>query len=249
MNKQPTGERINRYMVRCGLCSRREADRMIHAGRVALNGEVLSTPGVRVQADDTVEVDGKIVRPQEKHSYYLYYKPRGLLCARKDRRHRPLIYDQLEVSASVQSVGRLDMDSEGLLILTDDGTLAQQLIQPQNKVPRTYRVRIAGHPDEATLERLRGGGIDMGRGDRSEPWDVLVDSETGGHSWLRVTLHRGRWREVRRTLQACGHPVRRLIRIRFGNLNLDPSLQPGDMRPLRSREVKALRHGVSRRRR
>jgi len=244
-NTASSTERINRFLVRCGLASRREADRMIIAGRVRVNGVVLQQPGVQVGAVDSVEVDGKVVQAKTEYSYYVYNKPRGMLCARKDARDRPLIYDKLDVSASVQSVGRLDMDSEGLLILTDDGTLTQALILPASKVSRTYRVRVAGHLELETLESLRRGGIDMGRGDSSAPWDVLVDSETGGHSWLRVTLQRGRWREVRRTLEACHHPVRRLLRVQFGSLSLDPTLAPGELRPLKAREVRALRHTVN----
>ncbi len=238
------GERINRYLVRCGLCSRREADRMILAGRVRLNGCVLQTPGVRVHPEDRVEVDGQRVQAEQGFRYYMYYKPRGRLCARKDRRGRPLIYDALDIAPSVQSVGRLDMDSEGLLILTDDGGLAQRLMHPRFRIPRTYRVRVAGHLSEDTLARLREGGLDMRRGDVSEPWEVWVDGETRGHSWLRVTLHRGRWREVRRTLQACRHPVRRLIRIRMGSLSLDPLLRPGQIRALNAAELRALRRDV-----
>lgn len=238
-------ERINRFLVRCGLCSRREADRMILAGRVVLNGDVLTQPGSKVGAQDRVLVDGKAVTANTEYSYFLYNKPRGLLCARKDRRERGLIYDHLDVAASVQSVGRLDMDSEGLLILTDDGALTQALIHPASKVPRTYRVRAAGHLELKTLELLRKGNIDMGRGDTSAPWHIIVDSETGGHTWLRVTLHRGRWREVRRTLDACHHPVRRLIRIQFGSQSLDPALAGGQYRPLKAKEVRALRHTVN----
>ncbi|MDQ6979123.1 MAG: pseudouridine synthase [Mariprofundaceae bacterium] len=238
-------ERINRFLVRCGIASRRESDRMIIAGRVRINGELLQQPGAQVGAADRVEVDGKVVQAKTEYSYYVYNKPRGMLCARKDSRDRPLIYDKLDVSPSVQSVGRLDMDSEGLLILTDDGAFTQALILPASKVSRTYRVRVAGHLELETLESLRRGGINMGRGDSSAPWDVLVDSETGGHSWLRVTLQRGRWREVRRTLEACQHPVRRLLRVQFGSLSLEPTLAPGEIRPLKAREVRALRHTVN----
>lgn len=237
-------ERINRFLVRCGICSRREADRIILAGRVRMNGQVLERPGVQVGLADQVEVDGKSVSKNEHYTYYLYNKPRGLLCARKDRRDRPLIYDKLDISPSVQSVGRLDMDSEGLLILTDDGGLTQKLIHPVSRIPRTYRVRISGHLELETLARLLQGGIDMGRGDLSEPWQLLVDGEMGSHSWLSVTLHRGRWREVRRTLQACHHTVRRLIRVQFGPLGLDTTLAPGEHRPLRAKEVRSLQKAV-----
>ena len=209
-------ERLNRYLAHCGLCSRREADRWIAAGRVSVNGETVTALGVGVGPRDAVSVDGKPVSPVASHTYLVYHKPRGLLCSRKDARGRPLIYDQLDVAPSVQSIGRLDMDSEGLLLLTDDGTLAQQLAHPSSQIPRTYRVRVGGRVTLETLERLRGGGIALGDGETSDPWQVTVDAESGGHTWLTAVLHRGRWREVRRTLEACGHPVRRVIPPHFG---------------------------------
>jgi len=188
-------------------------------------------------------VDGKPVSPQTSKTYILYHKPAGLLCSRKDTRGRPLIYDVLDLAPNIQSVGRLDMDSEGLLILTDDGQLAQQLISPRTAIPRQYRVRITGHPSMETLEKLRQGGIDLGRNDTSDAWNVIVDGETKGHTWLTITIHRGRWREVRRTLQACGHEVRRLIRVRFGPLKLG-DLPRGAWRPLKAGEIKTLRQAA-----
>lgn len=234
-------ERLNRYLARCGLCSRREADRWIADGRVSINGEPVKTLGVGVAPDDAVAVDGKPVAPVAAHTYLVYHKPRGLLCSRKDARGRPLIYEQLDVAPSVQSVGRLDMDSEGLLILTDDGNLAQRLAHPSSQIPRTYRVRVGGRLSLETLEKLRGGGIALGDGETSDPWQVTVDAESGGHTWLTAVLHRGRWREVRRTLEACGHPVRRLIRTHFGPVALED--QPkGAIRNLRARELRALKN-------
>ncbi|MDQ7010914.1 MAG: S4 domain-containing protein, partial [Mariprofundaceae bacterium] len=145
--EQPApGERINRYLASCGLCSRREADRWIQAGRVSVNGKTITAPGLLITATDRVCVDGKPVSPQTSKTYILYHKPAGLLCSRKDARGRPLIYDVLDLAPNVQSVGRLDMDSEGLLILTDDGQLTRKLISPRAAIPRQYRVRITGHP-------------------------------------------------------------------------------------------------------
>ena len=234
-------ERLNRYLARCGLCSRREADRWIEAGRVSLNGETVKTLGVSAGPRDTVAVDGKPVAPVTTHTYLVYHKPRGFLCSRKDARGRPLIYEQLDVAPSVQSIGRLDMDSEGLLLLTDDGALAQKLAHPSSQIPRTYRVRVGGRVTLETLERLRGGGIALDDGETSDPWQVTVDAESGGHTWLTAVLHRGRWREVRRTFEACGHPVRRLIRTHFGPVALED--QPkGAVRNLRARELRALRN-------
>ncbi len=236
-----SGERINRYLASCGICSRREADRWIDEGRVTLNGKKVARPGIKIDRNDIVAVDGKVVAPAANFTYILYNKPRGLLCSRKDTRGRPLIYDHLDIPANVQSIGRLDMDSEGLLLLTDNGTLAQDLIHPGARLPRQYRVRITGQLTLESLESLRNGGIDMGDGDFSDPWDIVVDSETRGHSWITVTIHRGRWREVRRTLAACGHEVRRLMRTRFGPIKLDPEMPAGAWRPLKAAELKKLK--------
>lgn len=234
-------ERINRYLATCGICSRREADRWIAEGRVALNGKTLTQPGVKIGRRDIVTVDGKVVTPAANNTYIMYNKPRGLLCSRKDDRDRPLIYDHLDIPASVQSIGRLDMDSEGLLLLTDNGALAQELTHPRAKIPRQYRVRITSQLSLESLELLRKGGIDMSDGDFSDPWEITVDSETRGHSWVTVTIHRGRWREVRRTLAACGHEVRRLMRTRFGPIKLDLEMPVGAWRTLKADEVKKLK--------
>jgi len=133
------------------------------------------------------------------------------------------------------------MDSEGLLLLTDDGVLARKLTHPATALPRTYRVRVGGRIELHTLQRLRTGGGSIGRNEASKPWDVTVEAESRGHTWLTVTLHSGRWREVRRTLAACGHPVRRLIRTRFGPLALG-ALPAGQWRNLHADEIVRLKN-------
>jgi len=243
-----TGERINRFIATCGLCSRREADRWIAAGRVMVNGKVVEQQGIKVSEHDVVKVDGKIIAKHEEKTYLMYYKPKGFLCTRRDDKKRPLIYDQLRIPANVQSIGRLDMDSEGLLLLTDDGDLAQKLTHPSYQVPRQYRVRITSQLSLEGLEKLRTGGIDMGDGDISDPWDVVVSSESKGHSWITVTIYRGRYREVRRTLKALGHEVRRLMRTQFSTLKLDPEIRAGQWRSLKAGEVSRLQQAVSRKR-
>ncbi|MDQ6995201.1 MAG: pseudouridine synthase [Mariprofundaceae bacterium] len=240
-----TAMRINRFMATCGLCSRREADRWIADGRVAINDKVIEQQGIKVNPKDVVKVDGKIISKHEEKTYLLYYKPKGFLCSRRDDKKRPLIYEQLRIAANVQSVGRLDMDSEGLLLLTDDGDLAQKLTHPSYKIPRQYRVRITSQLSLESLEKLRNGGIDMGDGDISDAWEIVVNSETKGHSWITVTIYRGRYREVRRTLKALKHEVRRLIRIQFSSMNLDQEIRPGQWRALKAGEVSRLQKAVS----
>jgi 23S rRNA pseudouridine2605 synthase len=234
------GIRINRYLANCGLCSRREAERWILAGRVTINGLPVDKLGTVVKKGDRVKVDGRTTQPLTTFTYLAYHKPRGQLCSRRDPKGRPVIYDHLDVSPSVQSVGRLDMDTEGLLLLTDDGHLARVLTHPATALPRTYRARITGHLSPETLTMLCEGGAGIGKGEISDPWEVSIDSETGGHSWLTITIRRGRWREIRRTLAAHGHLVRRLIRIRFGPVHLN-HLAPGEYRRLRDSELSQLR--------
>jgi len=236
------GERINRYLAGCGLCSRREADRWVEAGRISINRKLCREPGTKIHNGDIVAVDGKVVERQQSHTYILYNKPAGQLCSRKDdKRKRPLIYDFLDVAPNVQSIGRLDMDTEGLLILTDDGALTRALTRPGAKVAREYRARVAGMVSMETLAKLRRGGFDIGEGDHADAWEVTVDSESKGHTWLTIMIFRGRWREVRRTLEACGHPVRRLMRTRFGPLRLEEGMPRGSYRKLNRAEVKRLK--------
>ncbi len=235
------GVRINKYLAQCGICSRREADKMVDAGRVQINGEVVSQMGTKIQPNDLVLVDDKPVDNNQEQIYLLYNKPRGLLCSRKDDKGRPLIYDHLDIPAHVQSVGRLDMDSEGLLLLTSNGEILQTLIAPKNKIPRKYKVKFTGSLSLESIEKLRNGGIDLGKGELSDPWDMSIDSDNGGHSWITVTIKRGRWREIRRTLDAVGHIVRRLIRVRFGPIKLEEGMPIGSWRNLSSKEVAALK--------
>ncbi len=234
------GERINRYLAACGLCSRREADRWVAAGRVSINGQLCTEAGARIMPGDVVAVDGKLVEPQQSHTYILYNKPVGQLCSRKDARGRPLIYDFLDVAPNVQSIGRLDMDTEGLLLLTDDGALTRALTRPGARLPREYRARVAGQLSLETLEKLRSGGFEIGHGEHADAWEVSVDAESKGHTWLTIVIYRGRWREVRRTLEECDHPVRRLIRTRFGPIRLEEGMPRGSYRKLNRAEVRRL---------
>jgi len=235
-----SGVRLNRYLARTGLCSRREADRRIAAGRISINGEAVQDMGRRVKPGDVVLADKKLVEPVSQYTYIMYHKPRGLLCSRRDDRGRPLIYNELDVAANVQSVGRLDMDSEGLLLLTDDGDLTRTLTHPGARISRCYRVRMTGQLAMEDLQTLRSGGLDIGPDEKSDAWNVIVDSESKGHSWITITIHRGRWREVRRTLKACGHTVRRLIRVSFASLQLG-DLPGGGTRPLKAGEIHQLK--------
>ncbi len=133
------------------------------------------------------------------------------------------------------------MDTEGLLLLTDDGALTRELTHPGAKLPREYRARVVGNLSLETLEILRRGGMNIGEGDVSDPWEITVDSETRGHTWITIIITRGRWREIRRTLETAGHPVRRLMRTRFGPMRLEEDMPRGSWRNLNRAEIKKLK--------
>lgn len=222
------GERIAKRLARAGLCSRREAERWIAEGRVAVEGEVLTTPAVVVQPGDRVTVDGKPVPAPEATRLWRYHKPRGLICAERDPQGRASVFDRLPPGLPrVVSVGRLDVASEGLLLLTNDGALARTLELPATGWLRRYRVRVFGRPDPEGLAALAGGvtvdGVSYG------PIEAALDRRQGGNAWLTLSLREGRNREVRNVMTYLGLRVNRLIRVAFGPFQLG-KLAPGAVR-------------------
>ncbi len=213
------GERIAKRIARAGVCSRREAERRILAGRVSLNGQALRDPAVNVGPQDLVEVDGALLAAPEPARLWRYHKPAGLLTTDRDPEGRPTVFESLPPHLPrVVSVGRLDLASEGLLLLTNDGGLARELELPSRGWVRRYRARVRGRVDEARLARLAGGAeID---GWRYGPITASLDEQRGGNAWLTVSLAEGRNREVRRVLEHLGHPVNRLIRLAYGPFQL-----------------------------
>ena len=208
------GERIAKVLARAGLCSRREAERWIALGRVAVDGRVLASPAVTVGAAARVTVDGKPVAPADPARLWRYHKPAGLVTSHRDTRGRPTVFERLpEGLPRVVSVGRLDLTSEGLLLLTNAGGLARRLERPETGWTRRYRVRVFGAVDKAALARLadglRVGGVDY------RPLDARLDRRQGGNAWLTVSLKEGRNREVRRLMEHLGLRVNRLIRVAF----------------------------------
>ena len=211
-SKSP-GERIAKYLARAGLCSRREAERWIAAGRVAVDGTVLATPAVLVDQGSAVTVDGKPVGPPDRRRVWRYHKPRGLICTNDDPQGRRTVFDALPAGLPrVVSVGRLDINSEGLLLLTNDGALAGRL--ERGDWTRRYRVRAFGTVDEARLAGLASGatvdGIAYG------PIAARLDSVEGRNAWLTVSLTEGRNREIKRVFKSLGLAVNRLIRTGYG---------------------------------
>lgn len=233
--------RLQKILSQAGVASRRAAEKLMTEGRVSVNGRTVFELGTKADpATDDIRVDGRRVRIVERRRYILLNKPRGYITTRSDEKRRRTVLDLLDgVREYVYPVGRLDYDTEGLLLLTNDGELAARLTHPRHGVERTYEARVAGMPDERALERLRTGIPLDGR--RTLPADVLLlnkgRSDTSGV--LRITIREGRNRQVRRMLQAVGHPVERLKRTRIGPIG-DPRLPPGAWRDLSPGEVRAL---------
>jgi 23S rRNA pseudouridine2605 synthase len=224
----PAGERIARFMARAGLCSRREAERWIAAGRVRVNGTALASPACVVSARDRVEVDGTPVSAAAPLRLWLYHKPAGLLTTHSDPQGRPTVFENLPPGLPrVVSVGRLDLTSEGLLLLTTSGAVARHLELPSTGWKRGYRVRIFGKPEERALETLRRGVTVEGV--RYAPAEITRERETASHSWISVHLREGKNREIRRMFESLGFRVTRLIRVSYGAFQLG-KLPPGEVK-------------------
>lgn len=213
------GERIAKAMARAGLCSRRDAERLIADGRVKLNGRVLTSPAINVKPSDDIRVDGKPLPQKEESRLWRYHKPAGLVTSHKDPEGRRTVFDALrEQLPRVISIGRLDINTEGLLLLTNDGELARLLELPATGWVRRYRVRAYGKPDPAALAKLAGGvtieGIHYG------PIEASLDKAQGDNSWLNIAIREGKNREVKKICEHLGLTVNRLIRVAFGPFQL-----------------------------
>jgi 23S rRNA pseudouridine2605 synthase len=212
-------ERIAKAIARAGLCSRRDAERWIAEGRVAVDGEILTSPAVTVTADSDIRVDGKKLPEPERPRLWRYHKPVGLVTTHRDEKGRPTVFGSLPAGLPrLISVGRLDLNSEGLLLLTNDGALARRLELPATGWARRYRVRVHGAVDPDRLAALaRGITID---GIAYGPIRAALDRTQGSNAWLTLSLQEGKNREVRRVLEHLGHPVTRLIRVAYGPFQL-----------------------------
>lgn len=213
------GERIAKRLARAGLCSRREAERWVEKGRVSVNGKTLDSPACVVGPGDIVLVDGTPLSEPEKTRLWRYHKPAGLVTTHRDPEGRPTVFEHLpDGMPRVISVGRLDLNSEGLLLLTNDGELARKLELPSNAWLRRYRVRVHGEVNEDALARLENGitidGMEYG------PISATLDRRQGANAWLSVSLREGKNREIRRVMEYLGWPVSRLIRVSYGPFQL-----------------------------
>jgi len=235
-------QRIAKLLARAGIASRREIERMIAEGRIALNGEKLTTPATLLESLDGVTVDGKPVRPAAATRLFRLYKPPATLTAERDPKHRPTIYDRLPPGLPrLVPVGRLDFMTEGLLLLTNDGELKRQLELPRTGVVRTYRARAYGQITQAQLESLADGitieGIHYGS------INANLERRTGSNCWVEMSLTEGKNREVRRVLAHLGLQVSRLIRTAYGPLTLE-GLEPGAVDEVPQGELDAFRRSL-----
>jgi 23S rRNA pseudouridine2605 synthase len=231
--------RLNAYLARAGVASRRRADELIEAGRVLVNGAP-GTLSTKVGARDVVEVDGRRVAAQGL-SYVLLHKPAGVVTTARDPHGRPTVVELVPSEPRIVPVGRLDADTTGALLLTNDGALAHRLAHPRYGVPKVYDAEVEGVPSVQALEALRDG-IELEDG-RTAPAEARALRRVRGGAVLELTLHEGRKRQVKRMCGAVGHPVRRLHRSRYAGLGLE-GLGPGEWRELTREEVAALRHTV-----
>nr|WP_170422925.1 pseudouridine synthase [Ruegeria arenilitoris] len=232
----PPGDRIAKVLARAGVASRREAERMIEAGRVSVNGKAINSPALNVTAEDKITVDGKPVSEPEPSRLWLYHKPPGLVTTTRDEKGRATIFDNLpEDMPRVMSVGRLDLNSEGLLLLTNDGGIKRKLELPATGWLRKYRVRVNGRPKEEDFEPLRKGLVI--EGERFQPMTVSLDRQQGANAWLTIGLREGKNREIRRAMEDIGFAVNRLLRVSYGPFQLG-SLKPGEVEEIRRRVMR-----------
>ncbi len=218
-------ERIAKTIARAGICSRRDAEKLILEGRVVLNGKTLETPACKVSVNDQIEIDGKILQKKQQPRLFLYHKPVGLLTTNRDDRGRKTIFDDLpEGLPRLISVGRLDLNTEGLLLLTNDGELSRYLELPATGWKRTYRVRVYGDVENSSLKKLKDGiifeGVQYGS------IDAFIEKGTerghsGRNTWINMTLTEGKNREIRNVMRALGLQVNRLIRTSYGGFQLE----------------------------
>jgi pseudouridine synthase len=237
--------RLNKLLSTAGVASRRAADELIRQGRVEVNGRVVETLGVKADPEsDVIKVDGRRIKPPAVRRYLLLYKPRGVVSTRTDPQRRTTVVDlatRAGIAGYLYPVGRLDYDSEGLIILTNDGEFAERVLHPRYELDRTYEAEVEGVPDERDLERLRRGIEIDGRRTGKARVKLLSVSRTkdGERARLELVLREGRNRQVRYMCDAIAHPVARLKRTRIGTITAK-GVGPGELRDLTQAEIRAL---------
>jgi len=230
--------RLQKYLAQCGVASRRGAEQIIRDGRVAVNGVVVTEMGTKLKKNEKVTVDGKVVKPEKNKYYILLNKPSGVLSSVKDDRGRDCVVNLIEgVDARLYPVGRLDYDTTGLLLLTNDGDFMQKVTHPSFEIWKTYRAVVKGVPTETDVKRFAEGlMLDDGK---TLPAVLDVVGYKGNNAIVEVSIREGRNRQVRRMMERIGHPVNSLTRISFGSLELG-DLKPGKWRHVRPEEIARL---------
>jgi 23S rRNA pseudouridine2605 synthase len=232
-------ERLQKILARAGYGSRRSCEEIVAAGRVRVNGQIASLGDSADVATDKIQVDGHLIQSPEPPVYFALYKPRGVISAVSSPDPRPTVRSLVDVPEQIYPVGRLDVDSEGLILLTNDGDLANRLTHPRYGHEKEYRVLVARRPDEEQLNTWRRGVV-LEDGYRTQPVKLTVETPAGKGIWLRVIMREGRKRQIRETGMLLGLPVVKIIRIRIGSLRLG-NLKPGQWRRLTPEEVKDLK--------
>lgn len=232
-------ERLQKVIARAGITSRRKAEQLITAGKVRVNGETVTRLGTTVDpARDRIEVNGTIIRLEKRHTY-LFYKPPKVITSTSDPKGRPIVTDYFEhIPVRLYPVGRLDYETEGLLLMTNDGELAHRMMHPRFEIEKSYLAHVAGTPRMETLRRL-AQGIELEDGPTA-PAQVFIARVMSTSAWIRLVLHEGRNRQVRRMCEAVGHPVIHLIRERIGFLRIG-HLKTGQYRALTLKEIDQIR--------
>lgn len=236
-------QRLQKLIAAAGIASRRHAEELITSGRVTVNGKIVDTLGTKADPEtDHIKVNGRLINPQLKPRdkvYVLLNKPKGYLSSLADPKGRPLVTDLVpKALGRVHPVGRLDFNTEGLLLLTNDGDFTNYVTSARNRIPKAYKVKVKGIPSESAIQRLRRG-IRLDDGHRTAPAEIRHLEETRTNAWFEVTLHEGRNQQVRRMFDAVGHSVLKLSRVRIGSID-DSRLQTGESRLLTPAEVRKL---------
>ena len=240
-------ERLQKLIAAAGVASRRAAEELITAGSVTVNGRVVTELGTKADPErDHIKVRGRLINPQlaqREQVYVLLYKPRGVLASLHDPEGRPLVSEYLPPSLGrVHPVGRLDFNTEGLLILTNDGELTNYITSARNKVPKVYEAKVKGLPPEQAVERLRRG-VTLEDGVRTAPAQIKRTHETDSNAWFEIILHEGRNQQIRRMFDQIGHSVVKLRRVQIGRIR-DDKMRPGVWRFLTASEVAAFKRGA-----
>lgn len=229
-------ERIAKFMARSGVCSRRQAEELIRQKRVTVNGELIESPAFNVEGTENILLDGEKLPQIETTRLWLYHKPVGLLTTHKDTQNRPTVFEMLPPDMPrVISVGRLDLNSEGLLLLTNNGELSRKLELPENGWSRRYKVRVHGRVDKQKFAELEKGAVIDGV--QYGAVKIELESQNGSNSWLLVTLNEGKNREIRKLMKSVGLEVARLIRLSYGPFQLG-SLKKGEVKEVPQKVIK-----------